>query len=193
MAQRPSAAVRDHFYQDSLCYAAFTTLGSLNLIKRSLHWRAMMKMKAPWDWIGDLKWSAGLFKCRTFPSSQESPQLGRGFRNGEIPPSHRAFHKPASSRSQRPTRQWMAIFAENSQDLCFVAQLTFSDLVGGCILKRPPRSRFLQDFLQATSNERTRSTGREERQRPLVNDCIGRRLLDGRQDREGKAQKRPPA
>ncbi|HEY5704908.1 MAG TPA: hypothetical protein VIS96_04975 [Terrimicrobiaceae bacterium] len=55
------------------------------------------------------------FKFRTVPSSQGIPQLGRGLRNGEIPPSNQAFHKPASSRSQQPTRQWMAIFADNSQ------------------------------------------------------------------------------
>jgi len=72
-------------------------------------------LKPLWDWIGGLKISAGLFKFRTVPSSQGIPQLRRGFRNGEIPPSNQAFRKPASSRSQRPTRQWMAIFADNSQ------------------------------------------------------------------------------
>ena len=72
-------------------------------------------LKPLWDWIGGLKISAGLFKFRTVPSSQGIPQLGRGFRNGEIPSSNQAFHKPASSRSQRPTRPWMAIFADNSQ------------------------------------------------------------------------------
>jgi hypothetical protein len=55
-------------------------------------------------------------------------------------------------------------------------------------------SRFLQDFLQDTlKTSAPRSTGREERQRSLVNDSIGRRMPDGRQNREGKAQKRTPA
>jgi hypothetical protein len=71
-------------------------------------------LKPLWDWIGGLK-SAGLFKRLFAPSSQGSPQLGRDFRNGATPPSNRAFHKPESSRSRRPTHQWLAIFADNSQ------------------------------------------------------------------------------
>jgi hypothetical protein len=50
-------------------------------------------------WL-DFYWDV---KRRTVPSSQGSPQLGRGFETVKFP-SDRAF-RPASSRSQRTTRQ----------------------------------------------------------------------------------------
>jgi hypothetical protein len=73
------------------------------------------------SWLGIV---GRAFRCRTVPSSQGSLQLGRGFRNGETPPSNRAFHKLESSRSRRPTHQWMAIFADNSQGSLLCAQFT---------------------------------------------------------------------
>ena len=80
------------------------------------------------SWLGIV---GRAFRCRTVPSSQGSLQLGRGFRNGETPPSNRAFHKLESSRSRRPTHQWMAIFADNSQGSLLCAQFT---LVHGHLL-----------------------------------------------------------
>ena len=91
--------------------------------------------------------------------------------------------------SARPTRHWMAIFHTQRQRIFALLPNSFSLISSGvAIMKRSPHFRFLQDFLQDTlKTSSPRSMGREERPLPLVNDCIGRRLLDGRQNREGKA------
>ena len=47
----------------------------------------------------------------------------------------------------------MTIFADNTKDLCFVAQLTLSDLVGSWHIQTLARLKLLQNFLRATKGE----------------------------------------
>ncbi len=84
----------------------------------------------------------------------------RGFRNGEIPPSAiGAFHKPASSRSQRTTRQWMAIFADNSQGSLLCCPLSLISSLAAILNARPLE---VTRFSTSHQTRATSATGREE-------------------------------
>jgi hypothetical protein len=147
--------------------------------------------KPSWDWIGSLKIVDRAFQVPDSSLFSRSPQLGGlGFRNGELPRAiGRFMNQQAAVVSGPHVSRWRSS-QTRAKDLCFVANSLSLISSGVAKLKRSPRSRFLQETLKTSAN---RSTRREERQLSLVNDCIGHRMLDGRQNREGKAQKRTPA
>jgi hypothetical protein len=88
--------------------------------------------KPLWDWVGGLNSPQGFSSSGLFPLHKEFLNFVEVFETAKFPRAIRRFINQQAAVVSGPHVSGWRSSQTTAKDLCFVAQLILSDLVGGC-------------------------------------------------------------